>query len=311
MLGAVALLLAAGTARAQANKCTAAKLKCAGKKASGLLNCHSKAETKGTAVDPGCTQKAIDKFGAGPKSCMQKALTKGACVVPGDDTATMEAKVDAAVLDIVTELDPGYPTPAQSTCSAAKKKAAGKKISSKLGCYSKAKTKGVAVDPACLTTAEGKFNTSWGTAESKADCLAPTGDLAAIEGKVDDLVRDVVGELMPMCGDGVLAYNEVCDDGNTTSCTPYPGCNTTCSAVQQCGNGVPGECGEPCDDGDLDDCDGCRSDCTVQACGDGIVDCGEVCDPPGSPFGSGPPLNNGVCDACASPSGAFLDAASL
>jgi cysteine-rich repeat protein len=37
---------------------------------------------------------------------------------------------------------------------------------------------------------------------------------------------------------------------------------------------------EGCDDGNHDNCDGCRGDCTRVdwVCGDGIVECGEVCD---------------------------------
>jgi cysteine-rich repeat protein len=41
-----------------------------------------------------------------------------------------------------------------------------------------------------------------------------------------------------------------------------------------CGNGVT-EAPEQCDDGDLDDGDGCDANCTVTACGNGIVTAGE------------------------------------
>jgi len=71
-------------------------------------------------------------------------------------------------------------------------KEAGRKASAKSKCYSKAAAKGVAVDPACLAKAEGKFNSGWPKAEARADCLAPTGDLATIEGKVDAFIADLV-----------------------------------------------------------------------------------------------------------------------
>jgi cysteine-rich repeat protein len=35
--------------------------------------------------------------------------------------------------------------------------------------------------------------------------------------------------------------------------------------------------GEECDDGNNTDADGCEADCTLPACGNGIVDPGEVC----------------------------------
>jgi len=45
----------------------------------------------------------------------------------------------------------------------------------------------------------------------------------------------------------------------------------------ECGNGMT-DPGEQCDDGDLDDCDGCDSNCTTGACGNGIVCAPETCD---------------------------------
>lgn len=62
----------------------------------------------------------------------------------------------------------------------------------------------------------------------------------------------------------------------TLVCAPNP-------AV--CGNGVP-ELGEACDDGNLQDCDGCSSTCQPQGCGDGVLGCGEQCDDGG---GNGAP----------------------
>jgi cysteine-rich repeat protein len=44
-----------------------------------------------------------------------------------------------------------------------------------------------------------------------------------------------------------------------------------------CGNGMT-DPGEQCDDGDLDDCDGCDGNCTVTACGNGVLCAPEQCD---------------------------------
>ena len=56
-------------------KCTSAKLKAAGKAASGGLNCYSKAVGKNVAVDPACTAKAD----TGLTTSLTKADAKGAC----------------------------------------------------------------------------------------------------------------------------------------------------------------------------------------------------------------------------------------
>jgi uncharacterized repeat protein (TIGR03806 family) len=110
------------------------------------------------------------------------------------------------------------------------------------------------------------------------------------------------------CGDGFITLPEGCDDGNVSD---GDGCSSEC-AVEFCGDGVvndrgredcepPGtiECndscmfrdatcgdgfktaGEQCDDGNLDDGDGCSSTCTTELvpfCGDGMLDSGEECD---------------------------------
>ena len=109
-----------------------------------------------------------------------------------------------------------------------------------------------------------------------------------------------------VCGDGVVAFDEDCDDGNaietdacTTSCKPaacgdghiQPGetcddgnavdddaCTNSCAAATTCGNGIL-DPGETCDDGNTDPTDVCTSLCQVAACGDGFILGGlEECD---------------------------------
>jgi cysteine-rich repeat protein len=48
--------------------------------------------------------------------------------------------------------------------------------------------------------------------------------------------------------------------------------------VERCGDGVPNNVDEACDDGDAIDEDECRNDCRLPACGDGLVSLGEGCD---------------------------------
>lgn len=79
------------------------------------------------------------------------------------------------------------------------------------------------------------------------------------------------------CGDGVpqLTCGESCDDGNATD---GDGCDTNCTPTA-CGNGVVTS-GEACDDGDLSDGDGCSASCTVEPgwrCSGRPSTCSEVC----------------------------------
>ena len=119
---------------------------------------------------------------------------------------------------------------------------------------------------------------------------------------------------VPVCGDGVVAASEVCDDGNTES---GDGCAADCLSIEPnctcpedgqacecepqggvvsdvCGDGqLTG--GEVCDDGNTESGDGCAANCSAvesgfecltageacrikEYCGDGKLTGGEVCD---------------------------------
>ena len=98
-----------------ASKCTAGKVKCAGKKAAAKLGCYAKALGKGTSAmvetfAPGCLAKATSKFGA----CYDKLESKEdntkpdtVCVAGDGDKAAIEAKVDAFVAQIVQDYEFG------------------------------------------------------------------------------------------------------------------------------------------------------------------------------------------------------------
>ncbi|MFL5347927.1 MAG: DUF4215 domain-containing protein [Hyalangium sp.] len=80
------------------------------------------------------------------------------------------------------------------------------------------------------------------------------------------------------CGDGVLDPNEVCDDGNRTA---GDGCAATCRKIEQCGDGTLDPGAEQCDEGANNSdtrANRCRTDCTSPRCGDSVVDRGEECD---------------------------------
>lgn len=120
----------------------------------------------------------------------------------------------------------------------------------------------------------------------------------------------------PACGDGVVNAGEACDDGNNSDCDgcasdcqrlddicgdyvaecgevcddgPYPPCLADCSGNYVCGDGQVVDF-EACDDGNTADCDGCSGDCLREdnLCGDGITECGEICDQGGwEPYETG------------------------
>ena len=81
----------------------------------------------------------------------------------------------------------------------------------------------------------------------------------------------------------------------TTTTTPTTTSTTTTTLVV-CGDGFRGG-SEACDDGNLTDNDGCDSNCTIPACGNGIVNpsLGEACDPPCGAGCTGGQICNSQC----------------
>src|SRR5262249_37562330 len=104
----------------------------------------------------------------------------------------------ALVLALVTMTGFAARADAQaSKCTSAKLKAVGKEAACKLNVYAKAASKNVPVDSTKLADCEAKFSSAFTKAEAKNDCLAPVGDVAAIETKVDGFVTDVDTDLAP------------------------------------------------------------------------------------------------------------------
>jgi len=99
------------------------------------------------------------------------------------------------------------------------------------------------------------------------------------------------------CADGFVQSGEGCDDGNTDD---GDGCSAECKleagwgcigepsdCTLNCGNGRIDTAlnangvevaAEECDDGNLDNGDGCSATCALESCGDGDLDPGETCD---------------------------------
>ncbi len=78
-----------------------------------------------------------------------------------------------------------------------------------------------------------------------------------------------------VCGDGDREVPEQCDDGNLQN---GDGCSSTCT-VELCGN-LSMDQGEQCDDGNLQNNDGCNRYCQIEFCGDRVIQetRGEQCD---------------------------------
>lgn len=83
----------------------------------------------------------------------------------------------------------------------------------------------------------------------------------------------------PVCGDGVKAVSEECDDGITNNSNTRPNaCRTDCT-LPKCHDGVTDNAyNEQCDDGNTVDYDCCSGNCVLDVCGDGTINCGEQCD---------------------------------
>jgi cysteine-rich repeat protein len=106
------------------------------------------------------------------------------------------------------------------------------------------------------------------------------------------------------CGDKLINYGEVCDDGNAKA---GDGCSVTCAVETGffCDGSQPSDCWsicgdgvvatiEKCDDGNTTSGDGCTASCKIEItykctgspsvcavpayCGNGIVETGEACD---------------------------------
>ena len=116
--------------------------------------------------------------------------------------------------------------------------------------------------------------------------LSCTDEVTGYRGEQECLPGCIqAGPCIPVeyCGDGEKNGPEACDDADNDSCTRA--CSADCMhenlpETPVCGNGIL-ECGEVCDDGNTESTDGCSGDClSDETCGNQYVDVavGEQCD---------------------------------
>jgi YVTN family beta-propeller protein/cysteine-rich repeat protein len=112
------------------------------------------------------------------------------------------------------------------------------------------------------------------------------GTIPVGTGPLDVAIASIQGGC---CGDGVVFIGvEQCDDGNTNN---NDACKNDCTG-NVCGDGAVFIGVEQCDDGNASNNDGCKNDCTFNICGDGFVNVGvEQCDDANGIVGDG-------CCAC-------------
>ncbi len=234
----VGALPSGGTKAGQ--KCAAGKIKEAGKKADAKLKCHSKAIGKSVDVDPGCLQKAEDKF----LKAFGKAETKGGCATSGD-AATLEARVDQLVAAVLggspstsSTTTTSLPTPTTSSTSTT--------------------TSTTTATPTTTSTTVPSGNLCVGGAPNgtpQAGEQCDDGDDVNTNGCTNDCRA-------ARCGDGITFDGvEQCD---------IPGqpllCRSDCTWTPAvCGDGTR-QFGETCDDGNTVDGDACPSSCVINTC---------------------------------------------
>jgi hypothetical protein len=164
-----------------AQQCSQGKLAEASKKAERQLKCQAINARLG-GVDQFCMEKASNRF----TLSWNRIEARGGCLTTGDRDS-IEAKIDAFVDDVTTELRPILNP---NKCTALKLRAAGRKARGKLVCHARVAKQSGATDPLCLLREEARFSVRWQKAEASSFCLT-SGDEDAIEAKVDAFVNDI------------------------------------------------------------------------------------------------------------------------
>jgi cysteine-rich repeat protein len=101
----------------------------------------------------------------------------------------------------------------------------------------------------------------------------PTEPTETLTDPTDSTATDPT-DTPPVCGDGSVDVGEDCDDGNLND---QDGCVAGCQ-LASCGDGHRRLGVEACDDGNNVGGDGCEADCTLASCGNGELEGGEGCD---------------------------------
>ena len=102
LVGTFFVMVGSGTAFC-ASKCSANRIKAAGKKAASKLTCHAKAVAKDLGVESTCLGKAEVKFSSAFAKAEAKTYTDDGCLTTGD-AGTVEATIDEFVDEIAADL---------------------------------------------------------------------------------------------------------------------------------------------------------------------------------------------------------------
>lgn len=190
----------AGAQTVTPNRCAGAKTRCVMGKTHvcgvagvrGMLKCYQNANARSSPVDPECILLAVNEM----RDCFRDSERRlGPCLTNGD-VATIQAKINAFTLDIVTDLDPLYPRPNSNRCTAAKMKTVADAASETLDCFDTAFKEDGRVSASCLAEPPAHAAYLWDRIESNGGCLT-VGDLGPIQAKIDDFVADIVSSLDP------------------------------------------------------------------------------------------------------------------
>lgn len=195
------------------SKCDAAKFGCIAKRQACLLKVHAAAEKKGVALDDEALQKCVDTFGAcigKLESKQNPAKPKTLCSATGDLVALSLAG-DGFVTDVVTAIDPSFPTVGPpSVCDGGKKVCVAQRAACQLKVAANATKKGVPIDPAVVQTCTDKFDGGakgfakgcLGKLQAKQDVEKPktvcavTDDGTALAARVDAFVDETLGAVL-------------------------------------------------------------------------------------------------------------------
>jgi hypothetical protein len=169
-----------------AQRCAAAKIRAAGKKAACLLALDAKT-AGGAAANPTKLQRCRDHLSDPVRGAFAKAEGRGGCAT-GGDAATVEAAIDGFVDSATAALDVGTP----SACQRAKIAAVGKKAKCLSGLQAKI-AGGSDVDPARLQSCGDRMTSAFQKAEAGGGC-GTTGDAGTLETMVDQLVDAIVAD---------------------------------------------------------------------------------------------------------------------
>jgi len=195
------------------SRCDVGKLGCVVKRQACLLAVHATAEKKGEALDAEALRKCIDTFGgciAKLESKQDPGKLKTRCSVTGD-LAALASVGDDFVTDVVTAIDPAFPTVGPpSVCDGGKKTCASQRTACLLKVHAAAVKKGVPADVAAAMKCTdkfgggakgfakgciGKLQAKQAVAKPKTLC-AVTDDGTALAARVDAFVEATLGAVL-------------------------------------------------------------------------------------------------------------------